>query len=81
MDDLGGAIIGFIIFITSLVYFVTWFSENKNTDRALKKIEKFFLSLKIPNWIVAIIMYFFVIVPYCMAIYIIVLFVDYLGFG
>ena len=73
------AIIGFLIFVIILVKGVEWFSNNKKTDGFLKKIENFLLSLKIPYFIVQIILYIIVWVPICALMYLAAMLIDYLG--
>ena len=73
------AIIGFLIFVIILVKGIEWFSNNKKTDGFLKKIENFLLSLKIPYFIVQIILYIIVWVPIGALMYLTAMLIDYLG--
>ena len=73
------AIIGFLIFAIILVKGIEWFSNNKKTDGFLKKIENFLLSLKIPYFIVQIILYIIVWVPIGALMYLTAMLIDYLG--
>lgn len=73
------AIIGFLIFIFVLVSLVQWLAKNKQTEKILNKIEKGLLFIKIPNFLVQILLWIIVMIPYCIILFMAVLLVDYLG--
>ena len=52
--------IGFIIFIFALGFFVEKFGKNTTTDNLLVGLEKLLLKIKIPYFIVQMILYFLV---------------------
>ena len=73
------AIIGFLIFIFVLVSLVQWLAKNKQTEKILNNIEKGLLFIKIPNFLVQILLWIIVMIPYCIILLMAVLLVDYLG--
>lgn len=73
------AIIGFLIFIFILVSGVQWLVKNKKAELIINKIEKWLLYIKIPNFFVQILLWFIVMIPYCIVILAAALVIDYLG--
>ena len=73
------ALIGFLIFIFILTSLIQWLAKNKKADLILKKIEKGLLYIKIPYFLVQILMWFVIMIPYCAILFIAALVVDYLG--
>lgn len=73
------AIIGFLIFIFVLVSLVQWLAKNKQTEKILNNIEKGLLFIKIPNFLVQILLWIIVMIPYCIILFMAVFLVDYLG--
>ncbi len=74
------AILGFLIFVVMLVGAIDLLSKNKKTDNLIGKFEKALLSLKIPYFLVQIIMYIIVMMPLCLVMYFAAwLTSDYLG--
>ena len=72
--------IGFIIFIFALGFLVEKFGKNKTSDNLLVGFEKLLLKIKIPYFIVQIILYFLVIGFITGIIVLLVYALSYLGF-
>ena len=73
------AILGFLIFVVMLVGAIDWLTKNKKSNNLVEKIERTLLDLKIPYFIVQILMYIIVMIPPCIVMGIAVLLIDYLG--
>ena len=83
MEGIIGGLPGFLIFIVILMAFVQFFIVKPLPvfDKIVNGIEKFLLAIKIPKFIVGMIMFVVVWIPICIGMVIAVLFVDYLGLG
>ena len=83
MEGIIGGLPGFLIFIVILMTFVQFFIVKPLPvfDKIVNGIEKFLLALKLPKFLVGIIMYLVASVPVCAGVIVGVLVVDYLGLG
>ena len=83
MEGIIGGLPGFLIFIVILMAFVQFFIVKPLPvfDKIVNGIEKFLLALKLPKFLVGIIMYLVASVPVCAGVIVGVLAVDYLGLG
>ncbi len=78
-----GGFPGFLIALVILMAFVQFFIVKPLPffDKLVRGIEKCLLAIKIPKFIVAMIMYLIVCIPVCVGLLVAVLVVDYLGLG
>ena len=83
MEGIIGGLPGFLIFIVILMAFVQFFIVKPLSffDKFANGIEKCLLAIKIPKFIVGMIMYLVVCIPVCAGVIVGVLVVDYLGLG
>jgi len=83
MEGIVGGFPGFLIALVILMAFVQFFIAKPLPfyDKFLNGIEKCLLAIKIPKFIVGMIMFVIVWIPLCIGMIIGVLVVDYLGLG
>ena len=83
MEGIIGGLPGFLIALVILMAFVQFFIVKPLPffDKFANGIEKCLLAIKIPKFIVGMIMYLIVCIPVCVGLLVGVLVVDYLGLG
>ena len=83
MDGIIRGFPGFFLFLVILMTFVHFFIVKPLPvfDRIFNGIEKFLLALKLPKFLVGIIMYVVLWIPIVGGILLAVYIVDYLGLG